>query len=128
MNTSRTAAVSKNPFTVHWLPKNLRSDLSTKQISCATPEQVRNLVRAIIGPTPTFGTGLAALSATGRAGTVMLTGGSLFEIMALEPGWRHEEDEPEANSCGMCDGYHGGTYCPLEDRGWDQSFEPAWAQ
>lgn len=37
-----------------------------------------------------------------------------------------EVDEPP--TCGMCDGIHGGTHCPLEDTGWEQSFEPWWAQ
>lgn len=35
-------------------------------------------------------------------------------------------DEPKR--CSMCDGVHGGKFCPLEDTGSEQSFEPWWAQ
>lgn len=39
-----------------------------------------------------------------------------------------QEEDFEPPTCRMCDGYHGGRFCPLEDTGWMQSFEPRWAQ
>ena len=38
------------------------------------------------------------------------------------------EPDFEPRCCPMCDGVHGGMYCPLEDTGWDQCLEPDWAQ
>ena len=37
-----------------------------------------------------------------------------------------EELNAEGPTCSMCDGLHGGSFCPLEDTA-DYSGEPAWA-
>ncbi len=38
-----------------------------------------------------------------------------------------QDEDPWGDLCPMCDGGHGGSFCPLEDTA-DYSGEPWWAQ
>lgn len=68
-----------------------------------------------------------------------LLGGETFELLAVAGGWRWAhvqftsseidgwDQEEEGPTCSICDGlghgYPGAGPCPLEDRGWADSFD-----
>ena len=91
----------------------------TKVIPCKSLAEVTRCAHAIVGLTPTLN---ANTTLSGPGGTIH------FEGCYFDDVFPHLAEPDEPPTCSMCDGVHGGPFCPLEDTGWDQCLEPWWAQ
>ena len=91
-------------------------------VPCNSTVEVVRLAHSVLGQTPEEDPHGGLKGKNGHH-LVVTVGKKVVKIRL-----QNEEEDPEPPCCSMCDGYHGGP-CPLEERGWMDSFNcPPWAQ